>query len=61
MILAALLQVQEVETVVLVRLVAQDIVEKARVNLLIAAHVLALLILPAVELVQLRQEQLNLV
>ena len=60
MVLAALLQVQEVETVVKVCLVAQVIVEKALANLLIAAHVLVLLILPVVELVQVRQEQLNL-
>ena len=39
---------------------AQAIVEKALVNLLIAAHVLALLILPVVEQVQVQQEQLNL-
>ena len=37
---------QEVETVVKVCLVAQVIVEKALANLLIAAHVLVLLILP---------------
>ena len=38
---------QEVETVVKVCLVAQAIVEKALANLLIAAHVLMLPILPA--------------